>query len=239
MFLQVQNPTGVQFFTGGYHKACKRFCWLKHNDTSFDSLLHSQASTYCFGEKLWRLARVLSENFSTNFIRCSVRRSTNNGLLYQADSVSEDFGGHIRRSQYDMYRRPHWKQDTGIKRQNSDPHNIGGSGGSRCRGFQGQMCKILKKSGRCLSWFPNRQMCRILKISGRCLSRLFMCQMCKILKISCRCLSRLLTLPLNVTVSPDVLRWKGCPMQIGFSALASKKSVHIPIVLIYSFVSSR
>ena len=25
MFLQVQNPTGVQFFTGGYYKACKQF----------------------------------------------------------------------------------------------------------------------------------------------------------------------------------------------------------------------
>ena len=53
------------------------------------------------------------------------------------------------------------------------------------------------------------------------------------------CLSRLLTLPLNVTVSPEVLRWKGCPMKIGFSALAPTKSVHIFIAVMYSFVSSK
>ena len=83
--------------------------------------------------------------------------------------------------------------------------------------------------------------CRILKISCRCLSRLLIRQMRRILKMSCRCLSRLLTLPLNVTVSLEVLRWKGpkgCSMQIGVSALAPEKSVHMPIAVMYSFVSS-
>ena len=64
--------------------------------------------------------------------------------------------------------------------------------------------------------------------------RLLIRQMRRILKTSGKCLSRLLTLPLNVAVSHEVLRWKGCPMQIGFSALAPRKSVHIIIAIIIS-----
>ena len=45
-------------------------------------------------------------------------------------------------------------------------------------------------------------------------------------------------LPLNVTVSPEVLSWKGCQMQIGFSALAPTKSVHMSIAVMYSFFSN-
>ena len=42
----------------------------------------------------------------------------------------------------------------------------------------------------------------------------------------------------KISVSPKVLCWKGCPMQIGFFALAQRKSVNTPIVLTYSLVSS-
>ena len=41
------------------------------------------------------------------------------------------------------------------------------------------------------------------------------------------------------TVSPVLLRWKECPMQIGFSALAPGESVHTTIVLFCSFISRR
>ena len=96
---------------------------------------------------------------------------------------------------------------------------------------------ILKISGRCMSRRFIRQMCRILKI--RCLSRLLMpkTEMRRILKISGRCLSRLLTLPVNVTVSPEALCWK-LRLRVGAVDSASK-SVHIAIVRMYSFVSSR
>ena len=59
MLFQIQNPTGIPYFTGEYYEACKRFAnenqvELKQNDTTFDSLLRSQASSYWSGEKLWR-----------------------------------------------------------------------------------------------------------------------------------------------------------------------------------------
>ena len=44
---------------------------------------------------------------------------------------------------------------------------------------------------------------------------------------NCRCLSRLLTLQLNVAVSPEMLLWKRCPMQVELFALAPRKSVYI------------
>ena len=52
------------------------------------------------------------------------------------------------------------------------------------------------------------------------------------------------TVLLNVsgTVSPEKLNWKGCPMLLGFFALAGRKSMHISditVVLVYSFVYSR
>ena len=66
MFLQVQNPTGVPFFTGEYYQASKRIAdenqeELKHNGTSFDLLLRYQASSYCSGEKLRRWAQDIEQ----------------------------------------------------------------------------------------------------------------------------------------------------------------------------------
>ena len=50
-------------------------------------------------------------------------------------------------------------------------------------------------------------------------------QVCKIVKISCQCLRQLLTLPLNVTASPKVLCWQGCPMQIGVSVGTEERRI--------------
>ena len=116
-----------------------------------------------------------------------------------------EFGEHIRRSRYDMGRRP-LKSGHGHKKI-----DFRFSGHWRLRRHQmqwfpnRQMWKILKISSRYLSRLFIRHMCMILKIGSRYLSRLLIRQLRRILKISGQCLSRLLTLPLNVAVSHEVL----------------------------------
>ena len=72
MLLQIQNSTGIPYFTGEYYEACKRFAEenhveLKQNDTTLDSLLRSQASSYWSGEKLWRRAQEIKRELLNEF----------------------------------------------------------------------------------------------------------------------------------------------------------------------------
>ena len=72
MLLQIQNSTGILYFTGEYYEACKRFAEenhveLKQNDTTLDSLLRSQASSYWSGEKLWRRAQEIKRELLNEF----------------------------------------------------------------------------------------------------------------------------------------------------------------------------
>ena len=71
MFLQLQHPTGASF-TGEYYEACKRFAdknpeEMKCNGTSYDSLLRSQPSSHCSGEKLRRREQDIKRELHNEF----------------------------------------------------------------------------------------------------------------------------------------------------------------------------
>ena len=73
IFLQVQNPQACRSLLENMIRPAKDLRMRIRKNTSFDLLLCYQASSYCS-------------------IRCSVRRSTNNGLLYQAEAASVGLG---------------------------------------------------------------------------------------------------------------------------------------------------
>ena len=104
MFLQLQHPTGASF-TGEYYEACKRFAdknpeEMKCNDTSLDSLLRSQPSSYWSGEKLWRRAQDIKRELLNEFHSLFCQEVNKQWPILPSGKTMEDLMQELRQKLY-------------------------------------------------------------------------------------------------------------------------------------------